>query len=66
MAFATDYSDIANVIEYIDWKSVDTQTLAKFYITYYFDLLLDHNHGGKLTTQELKIISKKFHIINHL
>ena len=54
MAFASNYRDIADAIEYIDWKSVDTQTLAKFYISYYFDLLLNHKHGGELTTPRVK------------
>ena len=32
--FAKSYRDIADVIEYVDWKAVDSKTLAKFYLFY--------------------------------
>ena len=36
--FADSYRDIADVIEYIDWKAVDKKTLAKFYVFYMNEL----------------------------
>ena len=52
--FASGYRDIANVIEYIDWKSVDSQTLSKFFVVYNLDLLEKHNHEDELTTPRVK------------
>ena len=37
--FAKDYRDIADVIEYIDWKFVDNTMLAKFYLLYMTQLM---------------------------
>ena len=36
--FAKDYRDIADVIEYIDWKVLDDKILAKFYLFYMNEL----------------------------
>lgn len=52
-AFAQGYLDIANVIEYVDWENIPSQTIANFYQVYKLDLL-DHNHGGVLDTPRVK------------
>ena len=40
LAFASEYRDIANVIEYIDWNAVNSKVLAKFYREYKIELLV--------------------------
>jgi hypothetical protein len=53
LAFASEYRDIANVIEYIDWNAVNSKVLAKFYREYKVDLL-EQEHDGELDTPRVK------------
>jgi hypothetical protein len=54
--FADDYSDVANVIEYVDWKAVDTEILAKFYKFYMLEL---KDESDDLNTPRVKNNIKK-------
>ena len=51
--FAKTYRDIADVIEYVDWKVVDDNILAKFYLFYMKEL---RKEDDLLRAPELKII----------
>ena len=53
LAFASEYRDIANVIEYIDWNAVNSKVLAKFYRQYKIELL-EQEHDGELETPRVK------------
>ncbi len=58
LAFATSFRDIANVIEYVNWNSVQPRVLAKFYQIYKLDLL-EQKHDGELDTLRVKRNLKK-------
>jgi len=52
-AFADDYIDIANVIEYVNWENIPHQTIANFYHVYKL-VLLDTRHDGLLDAPRVK------------
>ena len=58
LSFASSYRDIADVIEYVDWNSVQPKVLAKFYHFYKLDLL-DQEHDGELDTPRVMKNLKK-------
>ena len=58
LTFASSFRDIADVIEYIDWRAVDPKVLAKFYHLYKLDLL-EQEHDGDLDTPRVKKNLKK-------
>ena len=59
--FAKEYRDIADVIEYIDWKVLDDKILAKFYLFYMNEL---KDEDDLLTAPRVKKILKKYRILN--
>ena len=58
LSFASSYRDIADVIEYVDWNSVQPSVLAKFYHIYNLDLL-EQEHNGELDTPRVMKNLKK-------
>jgi len=56
--FAQSYRDIAYVIEYIDWETIDSEIIAKFYVTYRLDLLTHEHEGELITPRVIKSLQK--------